>query len=220
MQNARPWSAAARFLIDGVEDAPWTVVLAHGAGQPMDSPFMSAFAQGLAARPGMPLRVVRFEFPYMAAARGGRRRPPDRTDVLADTWRGIIGTLAAAGTPRKRLVVGGKSLGGRIASQMADAEAVAGVLCLGYPFHPPGKPERLRTAHLRDLRTPALICQGTRDPFGTREEVETYTLSRRVRIHWLEDGDHSFKPRRRAAHTEADNLRSALDAVATFIASL
>jgi predicted alpha/beta-hydrolase family hydrolase len=202
--------AAPELLVDGPDSADVTCVLAHGAGAAMDSPFMAFFAQGLAARS---IRVVRFEFPYMAERRqGGGRRPPDRTQVLLDAWRAVLAKMHPA-----RTVIGGKSLGGRMASMIADEARVRGLLCLGYPFHPPGAPDKPRVAHLRDLRTPALILQGTRDPFGGRGEVEAYGLSPAIRIHWLEDGDHSFKPRRSSGRTEAQALSEALEAAATFI---
>jgi predicted alpha/beta-hydrolase family hydrolase len=88
---------------------------------------------------------------------------------------------------------------------------------LGYPFHPPGRPDRLRTAHLANLRTPALIVQGTRDPFGTPDEVSGYALARSIRICWIEDGDHSFKPRARSGRTERQNLEAAVAAVLAFL---
>ena len=124
-------------------------------------------------------------------------------------YRAAVAALAAPG----RLVIGGKSMGGRVASMVADelhaAGAVAGLLCLGYPFHPPGRPEQLRTAHLERLATPALICQGTRDPFGTREEVAGYALSARIEILWLEDGDHDLRPRKGVSgFAAADHLRT------------
>jgi uncharacterized protein len=103
---------------------------------------------------------------------------------------------------------------------VADDAAVLGVVCLGYPFHPPGKPEKTRTKHLENLRTPALILQGTRDTFGGPEEVAGYNLSPAIRIEWLDDGDHSFKPRARSGRTEADNVRAAVALVAEFIATL
>ncbi|NIR30708.1 MAG: alpha/beta hydrolase [Gammaproteobacteria bacterium] len=210
-----------RFIFDGAQDAPWGVVLAHGAGQPMDSPFMCTFAVGLAARAMPAVRVARFEFPYMRERRRrGAKRPPDRPSVLLQAWRKALASLRAAGFPRERLIAGGKSLGGRIASEIADDENVAGLICLGYPFHAPGKPGRLRIAHLRHIQTPTLICQGARDAFGRREEVESYELSPHVHIHWLEDGDHSFKPTRRAGHSESDNLQAALDACVEFIRSV
>jgi len=117
-------------------------------------------------------------------------------------------------------VIGGKSMGGRIASMIADDAGVDGLVCLGYPFHPPGKPEKLRTAHLRDLQTPTLIVQGTRDPFGKPEEVDAYDLSDGIRIVWLEDGDHSFKPRKSSGRTLEQNFGEAIAAIAAFVAGL
>jgi predicted alpha/beta-hydrolase family hydrolase len=203
------------LLFDGPESAGLTVVLGHGAGATMDSPFMTAFAEGLAARG---LRVARFEFPYMAARRAdGRRRPPDRQPRLLECWQEVIQALAPA-----PLVIGGKSLGGRMASLIAaDGEArddrIRGLVCLGYPFHPPGKPERLRTEHLSGLRIPTLIVQGTRDALGTREEVEGYGLPRSIRFHWAPDGDHSLVPRKASGRSAEDNWAEAIDAIAKFL---
>ena len=204
---------ALSLRFDGPSDAPHTVALAHGAGAPMDSPFMEAVADGLARRG---LRVARFEFPYMAARRAdGRRRPPDREPRLLACWREVADALKD-----RPLAIGGKSLGGRMASLIADEVGAKALICLGYPFHPPGKPERLRTAHLEALRTPTLIVQGTRDPFGTREEVTDYALSPAISVHWAEDGDHSLKPRKASGRSEADNLREATQAVADFLSAL
>ena len=139
----------------------------------------------------------------------GKKRGPDRPVVLEETWHQAIAQL---GDP-KRLIIGGKSMGGRIASMVADGAGVSGLVCLGYPFHPPGKPEKPRTAHLADLRTPALIVQGTRDTFGKPEEVADYALSPAIRLHWLEDGDHSFTPRKRSGRTEELNWREGVEAV-------
>lgn len=198
------------FLFDGEADAPLTVALAHGAGAPMDSQFMTFFASALAASG---VRVARFEFPYMAARRtGGAKRPPDRADLLLTSWRAAVAALGPG-----RLVIGGKSLGGRIASMVADETGVAGLVCLGYPFHPPGRAERSRIAHLRSLRTPALIVQGARDPLGSLDEVGAYPLSSAVALHWLPDGDHGFAPRAASGRTLADNLEDALMAVTAFL---
>ena len=203
-----------RFLFDGPEDAPLTLVLAHGAGAPMISPFLNVVARGV-AQGGT--RVARFEFPYMRARRpGGPRGAPDRGPVLEESWREAIAALGGGG----RLVIGGKSLGGRIASMVADEAGVRGLVCLGYPFHPPGKPERLRTKHLESLSTPALLLQGTRDPFGGREDVAGYRLSEAIRVAWIEDGDHSFKPRASSGRTEAENLAQAIALVREFLAAL
>ena len=176
------------FLLDGPPGAAVTVLLAHGAGAPMDSPAMTAAARALG---GEGLRVARFEFGYMAGRRHGVRKPPPRAESVMPEYRAAVAELGAP-----RLVIGGKSMGGRVASMLADELGVAGLLCLGYPFHPPGRPEQLRTRHLEGLRTPALIVQGTRDPFGGREEVEGYRLSPAIRVLWMEDGDHDLRPRK------------------------
>ena len=204
---------AVDYLFDGPANSPLTIVLAHGAGAPMDSPFMEIVAEGIAA---CGYRVARFEFPYMAARREtGNKRPPDRAPVLVETWQTVIADLGAAD-----LVVGGKSMGGRIVSMIADESGVRGLVCLGYPFHPPGKPEKTRVDHLAGLTTPALFCQGERDALGSRADVADYKLSPAIRFHWLPDGDHSFKPRKASGRTEAQNLASAVNAVAGFLDDL
>lgn len=203
------------FLFDGpaaTANAP-VLVMAHGAGAAMDSPFMNTMAKRLGEEG---IRVARFEFPYMAARRQGRRPPPDREPVLRATWKTAIAELGGA----ERLVIGGKSMGGRMASLVADETGVRGLVCLGYPFHPPGQPEKTRTAHLADLRTPTLIVQGTRDSLGSREDVTVYELSPRIQLVWLEDGDHSFKPRKSSGHTEKQHLEMAVAAVAGFVRGL
>ncbi|MEZ4502368.1 MAG: alpha/beta family hydrolase [Dehalococcoidia bacterium] len=163
------------------------------------------------------LRVARFEFPYMRrAAAGTRIGRPDGERVLRASWIEAIEALGGA----DGLVIGGKSMGGRMASLVADEAGVRGLVCLGYPFHPPGKPERLRTAHLEALRTPALIVQGERDPFGTRADVEGYRLAPGIEVRWLEDGDHSFKPRKASGHTQAEHVRTTAEAVASFVKRL
>lgn len=204
-----------KLLIDGPDESSDVLVLAHGAGGAMDTPFLETIAKGVAARG---IRVVRFEFPYMARRReeGGRGGAPDRQPVLIEAWRRVIEELG--GGPR--LVIGGKSLGGRIASMVADDVGARGLVCLGYPFHPPRQPGNLRTKHLHTLETPALIVQGTRDPFGTVEEVAGFELSGSIRVEWLPDGDHSFKPRARSGVTEEENLRAAVQLVSDFIDKL
>ena len=197
------------LLWNGPAKARLTVILAHGAGAPMDTPFMTFFAEGLAKKG---IRVGRFEFPYMAAARQqGKRLPPDREPVLLDCWRAVAGELK---TP---FVIGGKSMGGRMASLIADEVGASALLCLGYPFvGGGGKENPKRTAHLAKLKTPALICQGTRDPMGNADFVSALPLSRKDHIFWAEDGDHDLSPRR----THAQNLGEALDAAGRFLEPL
>jgi predicted alpha/beta-hydrolase family hydrolase len=191
-----------------------TVVLAHGAGAPMNSAFMETMATGLAGRG---VRVVRFEFPYMQERReSGRRRGPNPAAKLCESWLTVIERLG----PPEKLVIGGKSMGGRIASMVADEAGVAGLVCMGYPFHPPGRPDKLRTDHLAALATPALILQGTRDAFGTPDEIESYTLSPKIRVAYLESGDHSFKPLKRSGRTLSQNLEEALEAIRAFVAEV
>ena len=179
----------------------------------MDSPFMQRVAEGVAVAG---VRVIRFEFPYMQRRREtGKGGAPDPPRLLMQSFRDAIEEVGGG----SRVVIGGKSMGGRIASMVADEAGAIGLVCLGYPFHPPGKPEKMRTAHLENLRTPTLILQGARDSFGSPEDVRGYKLSPAIRIEWIEDGDHSFKPRARSGRTEADNIRAAIASVAEFIAS-
>lgn len=163
--------------------------------------------------------VLRFEFAYMAARRNGSRKPPPRADKLTSEFLDAIGD-AKSSTP---VFIGGKSMGGRVASMIAEDAyrrgAIAGIVCLGYPFHPPGKPDTLRTAHLEALSVPTLICQGTRDPFGTRQEVNEYKLSGAIDICFLEDGDHDFKPRKASGLTHAQNIRAAAKAISRWMAA-
>ena len=207
---------ALEYRQEGPDPADALLILAHGAGQDMDAPFMSTIARLLAEKG---IRVARFNFPYMTQRiASGRQRPPDREPRLLEHWRQVISEVS--GDYTGRLFIGGKSMGGRMASLIADEMQVAGLICLGYPFHPPGKPDRLRTAHLAGLQTPSLICQGERDSFGRRGEVEQYALSPAIRLHWLADGDHSFKPRKSSGLTFADNLTAAARAVHSFIREL
>ncbi|MGB1621827.1 MAG: alpha/beta fold hydrolase [Synechococcus sp.] len=194
-----------------MSQAPLTLVLAHGAGAGMDSPFMEFMAVGLANHGW---RVVRFEFPYMVKRRlTGRQSPPDRAERLVSHWSDQLEAFCDAGP----VVVGGKSMGGRIASVMADQwldqQQIVGCICLGYPFHPLGKPQQLRVAHLEQMRTPTLILQGERDPMGRRDLVEGLKLSPSIEVEWVPDGDHSYKPRRSSGRTEVMNLEMAVESV-------
>lgn len=208
----------SQLLWDGPETAPAVVILAHGAGAPMDSPFQAALAAGLAAQG---LRVARFEFSYMARQRAGEgKRPPDREPVLLDRWRAVLEQVRCA-YPWVPLVLAGKSMGGRMATLLAAEHppGAVGVVALGYPFHPAGKPEaaekRLKALMAQPL--PMLIVQGERDALGDRAFVMAQTLPPQIRLHWLPDGDHSFKPRRSSGTTEAANWQAAADVVAEFI---
>ncbi|MET0409511.1 MAG: alpha/beta family hydrolase [Hyphomicrobium sp.] len=219
---AKPARAVPAFSIDGGPSAAdFRIILAHGAGAGITSPFMEAMA-GLLAERGIAFTF--FEFAYMAGRRdGGSKRPPPRAEALVSEFRDRV-IEARKLHRRQRLVIGGKSLGGRVASLLADelyaTNDIAGLICLGYPFHPPGTPEKLRTAHLEDLRCPALIVQGDRDPFGSRAEIDALRLSPQINFAWMGDGDHDFGPRGRSGFTRKGNLAAAADAVAAFVATL
>ncbi|MDA0654647.1 MAG: dienelactone hydrolase family protein [Proteobacteria bacterium] len=208
-------AAGLRLKWTGKPGAGPVVALAHGAGAPMDSPFLNEIADGI-HRHG--IAVVRFEFAYMRQRRqDGSRRPPDSAPKLLDEWRAVIAKIDGNGVAPERLVIGGKSMGGRIASMVADETGVAGLACLGYPFHPPGRAAApARVAHLADLKTPALFVQGTRDAFGSRDDVAGYKLAHGIKLFWIEDGDHGLRPRKASGRTEAEALEEAAAAVAAF----
>ena len=190
-----------------------TLVMAHGAGAAMDSTFMQSMAERLSDRG---VRVVRFEFPYMAARRtDGIRRPPNKQELLLDCWRQVF-QQARLDYPGF-LAIGGKSMGGRMASMLADELAADALICLGYPFHAIGKPEKPRVAHLAQLHTPTLIVQGERDPMGNRQAVDGYRLSGAIQLRWLEAADHDFKPLKRSGFDHEHHLDTAADAVSGFL---
>jgi predicted alpha/beta-hydrolase family hydrolase len=201
------------MLIDG-PDAGLVLVLAHGAGAPMDSPFMTRLARLLGERG---IKVVRFEFAYMAARRSdGKRRPPSRMPALMDEFRDCISLLDA-----DTVFIGGKSMGGRVASMLAAgpgfAGQITGLVCLGYPFHPPGKPESLRTAHLVDVSCPALIVQGERDPFGNKADVAAYDLPAGISVEWAPFGNHDLVPPKKSGRTDIENWTDAASAITGFM---
>ena len=196
------------------QKASATIILAHGAGAGMNSSFMKEMADALSANT---LRVVRFEFLYMQeAGKNHARGRPDPTKILEETWLQVIEQVG----PAPELVIGGKSMGGRIASMVADGAGVRGLVCLGYPFHPAGRPDTLRVAHLEKLQTRTLILQGTRDTLGSRDDIAGYTLSPAIELRYLEDGDHSFKPRKSSGRTCKQNFDEAVGAITVFCRSL
>jgi predicted alpha/beta-hydrolase family hydrolase len=203
-----PASSVGRVL----SDPPATLVLAHGAGAPQQSAFMVTFARALAERG---IDVLTFNFPYMEQ----KRRVPDRTPALEASYRDAI-AAARERFGRDAVFIGGKSMGGRIATHLAAAEdadalGIAGVVLLGYPLHPPGKPDQLRAAHLPRIRVPLLVVQGERDPFGTPDELRPVLapIESLVTLHVVEKGDHSLAPSRRA-----DVLASTYTQLQDFIA--
>ncbi|WP_082805218.1 alpha/beta family hydrolase [Pseudomonas sp. BMS12] len=196
---------------DGMSQA--TLILAHGAGAPMDSEFMQRMAELLATGG---VNVLRFEFPYMAQRRhGGGKRPPNPQRQLLECWREVYGEVR--GLVRGPLAIGGKSMGGRMASLLVDELGADALICLGYPFYAPGKPEKPRVAHLAELRTPTLIVQGERDALGNREAVGGYRLAPSVNLEWLVAGDHDLKPLKASGCSHEQHLQAAAGAVVAFL---
>ncbi|ADV87365.1 alpha/beta fold hydrolase [Vibrio vulnificus] len=196
-------------IIDGPDNGP-LFIFAHGAGAPMEHAFMTAVAQGL-AKEG--IRVVRFNFPYMAKrAEDGKKRPPDRAPKLLEAFSEVIASVTD-----DPVIIGGKSMGGRMASLLSEHPLVKGIACLGFPFHPPGKPEKFKGEHLQTLSKPTLILQGERDTFGTQTECQQFEFSSMVRLAFLPDGDHSFKPRKSSGYTEAGNVQLVIEQLCAFI---
>ena len=187
-----------------------TSIVAHGAGAGQSSGFMVSFASALAARG---IDVATFNFPYIEQG----RRLPDPNDSLEDCWRAALETIRHhPAVARNRVVIGGKSMGGRIATQLAAAGAdVAGVFLLGYPLHPPGRPDKPRSAHLPRVRVPMLFVQGSRDRFGTPEELRPIidALPTPASLHVIEGGDHSFKVPKRMRCGQADVQDNIIDRI-------
>jgi len=182
----------------------------------MATPFMDTIARGII---NAGVRVVRFHFPFMEETlRTGMEIPPNSRKILKQCFSEVImHCLEAERCPSKYIIIGGKTMGARIASIVADEHKVAGVICLGYPFHPLKKPKYFRIKHLRSIQTPTLICQGERDPFGRREEVQQRIFSKSIKFHWLADSDNNFKPGRLSDRTYDENMEDIIRVCNRFI---
>lgn len=195
-------------------------IFAHGAGAGMDSDFMLTVSKQLEESG---IEVRRFEFPYMQKIRKEeKRRPPDRMPKLIDAFEAIISKVSKS--TNKKILIGGKSMGGRVASLLASENRpdldICGVICMGFPFHPPKKPEKYRGEHLQTIKTPTLILQGERDSFGTKNEIALFSLASSVQVKYLGDGDHSFKPRVKSGRTLAENLKFSASEIVQFANNL
>jgi predicted alpha/beta-hydrolase family hydrolase len=187
-----------------------TVILGHGAGADQKSDFMTRFATGLAVRG---INVVTFNFLYTEEG----RRVPDANKALEACFRAVIEAVRDKKIGRSTLIIGGKSLGGRIASQVAAASTpdVEGLVFLGYPLHPPGRADQLRAKHLPDITVPMLFVQGSRDPFGTPDELRPIIKELKVPadLYVVEGGDHSSKVLKRGNITQEDAYKAVLDRI-------
>lgn len=192
-------------------------LFAHGAGASMSTDFMRDITALLVAQQ---IEVVRFNFPYMQImSESGKRRPPNRMPQLLEYFAEQVNGLDAD----LPLFIGGKSMGGRAATMLATQtdlkNTIKGVIALGYPFHPSGKPDKLRIDHLPDMQAPCLIVQGERDPMGRKDEIAGYALPDTQQVVYLTDGEHSFKPRKASGVSLLDNLNSASEHMVRFISA-
>ena len=195
------------------------LILAHGAGAGKEHPFMQEMASHLVAGG---IEVVLFNFPYMQQMKEtGKRRPPDKADKLLAHFAEVITHTTKNIHSSLPTFVGGKSMGGRMASMLyQEHDEIQGAMVFGYPFHPPGKPEKTRIAHMPTLTKPMLIIQGERDTFGTEQEVLNYTLPASIDCVFLADGDHSFKPRKASGKTQHEHMVYAAKLCVDFISRL
>jgi predicted alpha/beta-hydrolase family hydrolase len=201
-------------IINGPPKSKKVLLMAHGAGAPMDSDWMNEMAEKCAAKK---IKVIRFNFPYMAeSAKSGKKRPPNPAKQLLACWKEMIETYG----PAEKLVISGKSMGGRMGSLIAEECHVRAWIGLGFPFYAPGKDPGDRIHHLSTMKTPALILQGERDSMGNLDRVTTFKLSKKVQVKWVPDGDHSFKPKKSSGRTLDENLELAAEAVNAFMTSL
>lgn len=205
---------SAKVLIDGPQKSKNVLLMAHGAGAPMDSDWMNDMAKKCAARK---IKVIRFNFPYMEeSAKTGKKRPPNPAKQLLACWKEMIETYG----PAKNIVISGKSMGGRMGSLIAEECGVKAWIGLGFPFYAPGKEPGDRIQHLESMKIPALILQGERDSMGSLEKVPSFKLSKKIKVKWVKDGDHSFKPKKASGLSLEDNLEFAADSIHEFMVSL
>lgn len=191
-------------------------IMAHGAGAPMTSQWMESITKHLK---NYNIQVIRFEFPYMEQRKlTDKKTPPNRKPILLKSWINVVREVQKKlKIETKDIYIGGKSMGGRMASLICDELNVKGLICLGFPFHAPKKDPKDRISHLSSLRTKTMIIQGTRDPMGTKKEVSTYKLSKQIKIHWLEDGNHDLKPRVKSGYTFEFHMENSAKLINSFI---
>jgi len=203
------------------------LVFAHGAGAGMNHAFMQNLSEQLNA---LQISVLRFNFPYMdKRAEDGKRRPPDRMPKLLDCYQTVLNRVldneVVNGKIRVPIFIGGKSMGGRVAATLASGELLSshelssfkGVICLGYPFHPQGKPEKLRLLPLQQSIKNNLILQGDRDPLGNKQDIKDYQLPASCQVSFFEDGDHDLKPRVKSGFTHSQHIKTAVEKIVSFI---
>lgn len=204
-------------VLNEAENAKALIVFAHGAGADMSSAYLETLVEMMNSKQ---LSVLRFNFPYMDKRKlDGKRRPPDRMPVLVACYRSVLADLDT----QLPIFIAGKSMGGRVAATLATDEClmkmlnVSGVICLGYPFHPIKKPEKLRLEPLQEAQLPVLILQGQRDALGSELEINNYQVSAHCQLHYFADGDHDLKPRVKSGYNLSQHQSSAIDKIRNFV---
>jgi hypothetical protein len=207
-----PGSGSVSALRTAAKDARWTFIYAPGAGSNIHDPFGAYDASELAPQG---ISTIRFQFPYMEAGKRG----PDRPPVLESTWRAVVDAVRDEKT---RLVIGGRSMGGRVASMVAAGGVVVDALALfAYPLHAPGKPDQLRVEHFSSIRSPALFVSGTNDAFGSPDEMRAATKQiKRSKIHLLDRADHGFSVPKSSGRAREDVWAEAVSTFVEWLASL
>ena len=198
---------------NNIENAHATVLLAHGAGADLASEYLEKVVDKLNAHN---FNVIRFNFPYMIMRQqDGKRRPPDRMPKLLDAMEQVVDLVAS----EQSLFILGKSMGSRVAVTLCENESipVKGVACIGYPFHPQKKPEKLRLEPLQKTTKPVLILQGERDALGNKQEVLGYPISEHCSVSFFADGDHDLKPRVKSGYTLEEHLSRAIEQFVEFV---
>lgn len=210
------------YVLDKADKAKATLVFAHGAGADMSSDFIKRVSFLLSQHQ---INVIRFNFPYMEKrVVDGKRRPPDRMPKLVHDFEQLLQQLGNDEQlhPELPLFIGGKSMGSRVAATLLTEEreasfSIKGLIAIGYPFHPIGKPENLRLAPLNGNKKPMLIIQGDRDKLGNEEEISSYDLPPHCYVSYMPDGDHDIKPRVKSGFSHEQHIIQACNKVARFI---
>ncbi|UUO21817.1 hypothetical protein FGD67_00360 [Colwellia sp. M166] len=204
-------------VLNEAENAKALIIFAHGAGADMTSDYLETL---VALMNTQQLSVLRFNFPYMDKRKlDGKRRPPDRMPVLVASYQSVLAALDT----NLPIFIAGKSMGGRVAATLATEQSlmkalnISGVICLGYPFHPIKKPEKLRLEPLQDAQLPVLILQGQRDALGSELEINSYQISAHCQLHYFADGDHDLKPRVKSGYNLKQHQSTAIDKIRNFV---
>jgi len=213
--NSKGLSVSSVF--DTAKNAKALVIFAHGAGADMNHSYLDELVALMNAQQ---LSVLRFNFPYMDKRQlDGKRRPPDRMPALVSCYQSVIESVDT----KLPIFIAGKSMGGRVAATLAgdnalmNAQQVRGVICLGYPFHPIKKPDKLRLAPLQETQLPVLVLQGQRDALGSESEINDYEISSHCQLHYFTDGDHDLKPRVKSGYNLKQHQVAAVNKMRSFI---